>query len=143
MFLLERFIHPFLVSSFNSKTLLYHFWGPLHFLGSSPLFRHLHIWGCPHFFGQNVIVPYHILMQISSSTKNNTNLASRATHSLPVTPHGLQNPKWQPVGPKMPDGVWKGVHPYVLRAPDNFCQKVFLIQELPLGEKYITEKKIV
>ena len=33
------------------------------------------------------------------------------THSPPATPHRLQNPKWPPGGPKMADGVWKGVHP--------------------------------
>ena len=26
------------------------------------------------------------------------------------TPHHLQNPKWPPVGPKMANGVWKGVY---------------------------------
>ena len=31
--------------------------------------------------------------------------------ALPATPHCLQNPKWPPVGPKMADGVWKGVYP--------------------------------
>ena len=33
------------------------------------------------------------------------------TRSPPATPHRLQNPKWLPVGPKMADGVWKGVYP--------------------------------
>ena len=33
------------------------------------------------------------------------------TRSPPATPHRLQNPKWPPVGPKMADGVWKGVYP--------------------------------
>ena len=31
--------------------------------------------------------------------------------SPPATPHRLQNPKWPPGGPKMADGVWKGVQP--------------------------------
>ena len=31
--------------------------------------------------------------------------------SPPATPHRLQNPKWPPGGPKMVDGVWKGVYP--------------------------------
>ena len=34
--------------------------------------------------------------------------------SLPATPNRLQrlqNPKWPPGGPKMADGVWKGVYP--------------------------------
>ena len=39
--------------------------------------------------------------------------AAGGTPSLPVTPHHLQNPKWLPVGPKMADGVWKGVYPKV------------------------------
>ena len=32
-------------------------------------------------------------------------------HSPPATPHRLQNPKWPPGGPKMAEGVWKGVYP--------------------------------
>jgi len=36
------------------------------------------------------------------------------TRSPPATPHRLQNPKWPPAGPKMADGVWKGVHPSAL-----------------------------
>merc|ERR1711954_295461 len=31
----------------------------------------------------------------------------------PATPHCLQNPKWPPGGPKMAEGVWKGVYPKV------------------------------
>ena len=34
----------------------------------------------------------------------------RGTRSPPATPHRLQNPKWPPGGPKMADGVWKGVY---------------------------------
>ena len=34
--------------------------------------------------------------------------------SPPATPHRLQNPKWPPGGPKMAEGVWKGVYPQVL-----------------------------
>ena len=37
--------------------------------------------------------------------------SERGTRSPPATPHGLQNPKWPPGGPKMADGVWKGVYP--------------------------------
>ena len=33
------------------------------------------------------------------------------TRSPPATPHHLQNSKWPPGGPKMADGVWKGVQP--------------------------------
>ena len=32
------------------------------------------------------------------------------TRSPPATPHHLQNPKWPPGGPKMAEGVWKGVY---------------------------------
>ena len=28
----------------------------------------------------------------------------------PATPQRLQNPKWPPGGPKIADGVWKGVY---------------------------------
>ena len=31
------------------------------------------------------------------------------TRLLPATPHRLKNPKWLPGGPKIADGVWKGV----------------------------------
>ena len=39
----------------------------------------------------------------------NTSLAEKGalTHRL----QHLQNPKWPPGGPKMADGVWKGVYP--------------------------------
>ena len=33
------------------------------------------------------------------------------TRSPPAMPHGLHNPKWPPGGPKMANGVWKGVYP--------------------------------
>ena len=33
---------------------------------------------------------------------------ARSPHA---TPHRLQNPKWPPGGPKMAEGVWKGVYP--------------------------------
>ena len=33
------------------------------------------------------------------------------TRSQPATTHRLQNPKWPPGGPKMAEGVWKGVYP--------------------------------
>ena len=35
------------------------------------------------------------------------------TRSPPATLHCLQNPKWQPGGLKMADGVWKGAYPKV------------------------------
>ena len=33
------------------------------------------------------------------------------TRSPPAMQYHLQNPKWPPGGPKMADGVWKGVYP--------------------------------
>ena len=41
-------------------------------------------------------------------------LIYKASNSLPATPQRLQNPKWPPGGPKMADGVWKGVQPQVI-----------------------------
>ena len=38
---------------------------------------------------------------------------ARGTCSPPATPHHLQNPIWPPGGPKVADGVWKGVYPLV------------------------------
>ena len=42
----------------------------------------------------------------------NTSLAAKGVaRSPPATPNRLRNPKWLPGGPKMADGVWKGVYP--------------------------------
>ena len=38
---------------------------------------------------------------------------ARGTRSMPATPHRLQNPKWTLWDPKMADGVWKGVYPWI------------------------------
>ena len=38
-------------------------------------------------------------------------LAHRLQRDLPGTPHRLQNPKWQPGGPKLADRVCKEVQP--------------------------------
>ena len=43
---------------------------------------------------------------------------AEGTHSLPATPHHLQNPKWLTGGPKMADGVWCTLS--LLAAPGNF-----------------------
>ena len=40
--------------------------------------------------------------------KEKTSLAAKGALA-----HRLQNPKWPPGGPKMADGVWKGVYPWV------------------------------
>ena len=37
------------------------------------------------------------------------NCGAGGTRSWHATPHRLQNPKWPPGGPKMANGVWKGV----------------------------------
>ena len=54
------------------------------------------------------------------------------TRSPPATPHSLQNPKWPPVGPKMANGVWKGVYPWVFGRS----------KQLSLFEKVATEKQM-
>ena len=40
--------------------------------------------------------------------------SSGGTRSPPATPHCLQNPKWPPGGPKMTNGVLKGIYPKFL-----------------------------
>ena len=45
----------------------------------------------------------------SAGTDND--IKKGGTRSLPATPHRLQDPKWLPGGPKIADGVWKGVYP--------------------------------
>merc|ERR1711954_502032 len=49
---------------------------------------------------------------LPSQNEKNTSLAAKGAlaHSL----HRLSNPKWPPGGPKMAEGVWKGVYPLVL-----------------------------
>ena len=42
------------------------------------------------------------------------------TRSPPATPHRLQNPRWPPGGPKMADGVRKGVDLYISVHSFNF-----------------------
>ena len=42
-------------------------------------------------------------------------MAKGGTRSPPATLHHLENSKWPLGGPKMANGVWKGVYPYVFR----------------------------
>ena len=47
----------------------------------------------------------------------------RDTRSPPAKSHQMQNEKWPLGGPKMADGVWKGVYPQVfLVLPSNFAK---------------------
>ena len=57
------------------------------------------------------------------------------TRSPPATPHRLQNPKWPPVGPKMADGVWKGIYPWVFGHSKQLSQNKFFDQSTPSMRK--------
>ena len=49
------------------------------------------------------------LTLIDATRENSPWCGEGGALSLPATLHRLQNPKWPPGGPKMTDGVWKGV----------------------------------
>ena len=55
------------------------------------------------------------IVLVSNVRVSNTNQyqpsVEGGARSPPATQHPLQNPKWPPGGPKMADGVWKGVYP--------------------------------
>ena len=51
------------------------------------------------------------LLQISKNKKKYQPSGEGGARSPPATPHRPQNPKWPPGGPKMAEGVWKGVYP--------------------------------
>ena len=53
------------------------------------------------------------------------------TLSLPATPHRLQNPKWLLGGPKVADGVWKGVHSQVFWHSHQLLQNKFFDLSTP------------
>ena len=57
------------------------------------------------------------------------------TRSPPATPHRLQNPKWPPGGPKMADGVWKGVYPEVLGHSKQLSSNKFFDPSTPSMRK--------
>ena len=44
-------------------------------------------------------------------SEQNTSLAAKGALAHRLQRHSLQNPKWPPGGPKMADGVLKGVYP--------------------------------
>ena len=50
-------------------------------------------------------------------------------------PHRLQNPKWLPRGPKMVDGVWKGVYPYVFGRSKQLSLNKFFDPSTPSMRK--------
>merc|ERR1711954_14089 len=50
-------------------------------------------------------------------------------------PHRLQNPKWPPGGPKMADGVWKGVYPKVFGRSKQLSLNKFFDQSTPSMRK--------
>ena len=47
----------------------------------------------------------------------------------------LQNPKWPPGGPKMVEGVWKGVHPSVLGGSKQLLLNKFFDPTTPSMRK--------
>ena len=49
----------------------------------------------------------------------------------PATPHRLQNLKGPPVGPKMADGVWKGVYLWVFGHSKQLSQNKFFDPSTP------------
>ena len=57
------------------------------------------------------------------------------TCSLPAMPHRLQNPKWPPGGPKMAEGVWKGVYPQVFGYSKQLSLNKFFDPSIPSMRK--------
>ena len=57
------------------------------------------------------------------------------TRSLPATPQRLQNPKWPPGGPKIAEGVWKGVYLQVFGRSKQLSQNKFLDPSTPSMRK--------
>ena len=57
------------------------------------------------------------------------------TRSPPATPHRVQNPKWPPEGPKMADGVWKGVYPLVFGRSKQLSLNKFFDPSTPSMRK--------
>ena len=72
----------------------------------------------------------------------NTSLAAKGALA-----HRLQHPKWPPGGPKMVDGVWKGVSPWVFgRSKQLLLNKFFdpitpSMRKVDDGEKKKEQKK--
>ena len=60
----------------------------------------------------------------------------RDTRSPPAKSHQMQNEKWPLGGPKMADGVWKGVYPQVfLVLPSNFAKGSIRIKKVTKSGK--------
>ena len=57
------------------------------------------------------------------------------TRSPPAMPHRLKNPKWPSGGPKMADGVWKGVYPYIFGHSKQLSQNKFFDPSTPSMRK--------
>ena len=57
------------------------------------------------------------------------------TRSPPATLHRPQNQKWRPGGPKMADGVWKGVYPYIFGRSKQLSQNKFFDPSTPSMRK--------
>ena len=56
----------------------------------------------------------------------NTSLAAKGAPA-----HHLQNPKWPPGGPKIADGVWKGVFPQIFGHFKQLSQNKFFDPSTP------------
>ena len=54
---------------------------------------------------------------------------------MPATPHRMENLKWPLLGPKMADGVWKGVYPYVLARSKQLSLNKFFDPSTPSMRK--------
>ena len=58
-----------------------------------------------------IIIPNPVVFAALEYSLKYQHSGEGGTRSPPATLHRLQNPKWPPGGPKMADGVWKGVYP--------------------------------
>ena len=65
--------------------------------------------------------------------KINTSLAAK--RALAHCLQRLQNPKWPPAGPKMANGVWKGVYPWVFGHSKQLSQNKFFDPSTPSVRK--------
>ena len=82
----------------------------------------------------------HILAQ-----QRRGHLLTACNATPPATPHCLQNPKFPPGGPKMAEGVWKGVYPQVFGCSKQLSLNKFFDQSTPSMRKGYDggEKKIL
>ena len=63
----------------------------------------------------------------------NTSLVAKG--ALANSLQRLQNPKWPPGGPKMAEGVWKGVYPQVFGYSKQLSQNKFFDPSIPSMRK--------